>query len=87
MLYTRGLLSSAAGVVEQSASGKAIGVDELQKVMNSSASDKQKTSFFIQYLLSQRECAALTSDSGNCFYYWKKTCQTGSQGYKKDYGA
>jgi small conductance mechanosensitive channel len=55
MLYTRGLLSSAAGVVEQSASGKAIGVDELQKVMNSSASDKQKTSFFIQYLLSQRE--------------------------------
>ena len=29
MLYTRGLLSSAAGVVEQSASGKAIGVDEL----------------------------------------------------------
>ncbi len=55
MLYTRGLLSSAAGVVEQSASGNAIGVDELQKVMNSSASDKQKTSFFIQYLLSQRE--------------------------------
>lgn len=55
MLYTRGLLSSAAGVVEQSASGKAIGVDELQKVMNSSASDEQKTSFFIQYLLSQRE--------------------------------
>ena len=54
MLYTRGLLSSAAGVVEQSASGKAIGVDELQKVMNSSASDEQKTSFFIQYLLSLR---------------------------------
>lgn len=55
MLYTKGLLSAAAGITEQSASGKAIGVDELQKVMNSSASDKQKTSFFIQYLLSQRE--------------------------------
>ena len=55
MLYTKGLLSAAAGITEQSASGKAIGVDELQKVMNSSASDEQKTSFFIQYLLSQRE--------------------------------
>lgn len=55
MLYTKGLLSAAAGITEQSASGKAIGVDELQEVMNSSASDKQKTSFFIQYLLSQRE--------------------------------
>lgn len=55
MLYTKGLLSAAAGIIEQSASGKAIGVDELQKVMNSSASDEQKTSFFIQYLLSQRE--------------------------------
>ena len=55
MLYTKGLLSAAAGITEQSASGKAIGVDELHKVMNSSASDEQKTSFFIQYLLSQRE--------------------------------
>ena len=55
MLYTKGLLSAAAVITEQSASGKAIGVDELQKVMNSSASDEQKTSFFIQYLLSQRE--------------------------------
>ncbi len=55
MLYTKGLLSAAAGITEQSASGKAIGVDELQKVMNSSASDEQKTSFFIKYLLSQRE--------------------------------
>lgn len=55
MLYTKGLLSAAAGITEQSVSGKAIGVDELQKVMNSSASDEQKTSFFIQYLLSQRE--------------------------------
>lgn len=55
MLYTKGLLSAAAGITEQSASGKAIGVDELQKVMNSSASDEQKKSFFIQYLLSQRE--------------------------------
>ncbi len=55
MLYTNGLLSAAAGITEQSASGKAIGVDELHKVMNSSASDEQKTSFFIQYLLSQRE--------------------------------
>ena len=55
MLYTKGLLSAATGITEQSASGKAIGVDELQKVMNSSASDEQKTSFFIQYLLSQRE--------------------------------
>ena len=55
MLYTKGQLSAAAGITEQSASGKAIGVDELHKVMNSSASDEQKTSFFIQYLLSQRE--------------------------------
>ena len=55
MLYTKGLLSAAAGITEQSASGQAIGVDELHKVMNSSASDEQKTSFFIQYLLSQRE--------------------------------
>lgn len=55
MLYTKGLLSAAADITAQSASGKAIGVDELQKVMNSSASDEQKTSFFIQYLLSQRE--------------------------------
>ena len=55
MLYTKGLLSAAAGITEQSASGKAIGVDELHKVMNSSASNEQKTSFFIQYLLSQRE--------------------------------
>lgn len=55
MLYTKGLLSAAVGITEQSASGKAIGVDELHKVMNSSASDEQKTSFFIQYLLSQRE--------------------------------
>lgn len=55
MLYTKGLLSAAAGITEQSASGKAIGVEELHKVMNSSASDEQKTSFFIQYLLSQRE--------------------------------
>ena len=55
MLYTKGLLSAAAGITEQSASGKAIGVDELHKVMNSSASDEQQTSFFIQYLLSQRE--------------------------------
>ncbi len=55
MLYTKGLLSAAAVITEQSASGKAIGVDELHKVMNSSASDEQKTSFFIQYLLSQRE--------------------------------
>lgn len=55
MLYTKGLLSAAAGITEQSASGKAIGVDELHKVMNSSASDEQKTSFFIQHLLSQRE--------------------------------
>ena len=55
MLYTKGLLSAAAGITEQSASGKAIGVDELHEVMNSSASDEQKTSFFIQYLLSQRE--------------------------------
>ena len=55
MLYTKGLLSAAAGITEQSASGKAKGVDELHKVMNSSASDEQKTSFFIQYLLSQRE--------------------------------
>jgi len=53
MLYTRGLLSSAAGVVEQSASGKAIGVDELQKVMNSSASDKQKTSFLYNICLAR----------------------------------
>lgn len=55
MLYTKVLLSSAANVVNEAVSGKAIGVDELQKVMNSSASDEQKTSFFIQYLLSQRE--------------------------------
>lgn len=55
MLYTKGLLSAAANIAARSASGKAIGVDELQKVMNSSASDEQKTSFFIQYLLSQRE--------------------------------
>ena len=55
MLYTKGLLSAAENIAAKSASGKAIGVDELQKVMNSSASDEQKTSFFIQYLLSQRE--------------------------------
>lgn len=54
-MYTKVLLSSAADIAVQSASGKAIGVDELQKVMNSSASDEQKTSFFIKYLLSQRE--------------------------------
>ena len=41
MLYTKGLLSAAAGITEQSASGKAIGVDELQKVMNSSASGRK----------------------------------------------
>lgn len=55
MLYTKGLLSSATNIVNEVASGKAISTDELQKVMNSSASDEQKTSFFIQYLLSQRE--------------------------------
>lgn len=55
MFYTKGLLSAASKIVGEAASGKAIGVDELQKVMNSSASDEQKTSFFIQYLLSQRE--------------------------------
>ncbi|MBU5479517.1 mechanosensitive ion channel [Eubacterium sp. MSJ-13] len=55
MFYTVGLLSAVTDIAAQSASGKAIGVDELQKVMNSSASDEQKTSFFIQYLLSQRE--------------------------------
>lgn len=55
MFYTVGLLSAVTNIAAQSASGKAIGVDELQKVMNSSASDEQKTSFFIQYLLSQRE--------------------------------
>ena len=55
MLYTKGLLTAAGNIVEQAASGNAISVDELQKVMNSSASDEQKTNFFIQYLLSQRE--------------------------------
>ena len=31
MLYTKGLLSDAAGITEQSASGKAIGVDLTNK--------------------------------------------------------
>lgn len=55
MFYTKGLLSASVAVSEQTATGKAISVEELQKIMNSSASDEQKTSFFIKYLLSQRE--------------------------------
>ena len=44
MLYTKGLLSAAAGITEQSASGKAIGVDELQKVMH--LTNKRQVSSF-----------------------------------------
>ena len=38
-----------------SMAGSEIGLDDVEKVMNSEISNEEKTNFFIQYLLAQRE--------------------------------